>query len=154
MIINKDTAKKNKVNLIIIHCVFPITIGGLFYILFRSTTLRMFSWFDFIGIDKMIQYARALTVEIKNHIPIWTYYSLPDGLWMYSFTSSILIYWNNEWQKVKKWIIIPIINGIFVEILQGFNLFPGTFDILDLIFSIFGITLSVIFINYKLNKNV
>jgi hypothetical protein len=137
----------------IIHCLTPMLLGGLLYVLFRSTNLRMFNWFTFFGLENLIQYARINVLQIKNYMPSWVYFSLPDGLWVYSFTSSILIYWNNEWQKAKIWLLIPFIGGCLIEILQRFDLFSGTFDILDLTFSILGIFLSKIYINFQFKKN-
>lgn len=148
-----EVVKINRANLIIIHCLSPLLLGGLLYILFRSTTLRMFKWLTFVGLDNVIQYARINVFQLKNQIPSWAYFSLPDGLWIYSFTSAILIHWNNDWQKVKIWLLIPFITGFLIEIFQGFKLFPGTFDFIDLTFSILGISLSKIIINHKFNQN-
>lgn len=130
----------------------PLLVGGLLYLLFRSTTLRMFKWFAFIGFDSAIQSTRTNVLELKSHLPNWTFFSLPDGLWVYSFTSAILIYWNNDKQKVKFWLLIPFTSGILIEIFQGFNLFPGTFDFIDLTFLILGLSLSKILINYKFKQ--
>ena len=147
------TIKLNRVALTVVHCLIPLLLGGFLYILFRSADLRMFNWFSFIGIDNFIISARENFSEFKNYLPNWTYYSLPDGLWVYSFTSALLIYWENDTSKVKFWLIIPFATGILIEILQGLNLFPGTFDILDLAFSALGLSLSKIIINYKYKQN-
>lgn len=142
-----------KIKLVSFHCLTPLLIGGLLYVLFRSTTLRMFEWFSLIGLEDVIQSARTSVFEYKNYLPNWTYFSLPDGLWIYSFTSAILIYWHNDNQKTKLWLLIPFTTGILIEILQGFKLFPGTFDYLDLTFSILGLSLSKIIINNKFKLN-
>ena len=148
-----ETVKINRITLTIIHCLTPLFIGGLPYVLFRSTTLRMFKWFSLVGLDDAIQMTRASVFEYKNHIPSWTYFSLPDGLWIYSFTSAILIYWNNDSQKIKLWLLIPFISGVLIELFQYFKLFKGTFDYLDLTFSIIGLSLSKIIINHKFKQN-
>jgi hypothetical protein len=137
----------------IIHCLTPLFLGGLLYILFRSTTLRMFKWFTLLGIHNTINYARKCTFKLKNEVPNWTYFSIPDGLWIYSFTSAILIYWHNDNQKTKLWLLIPFTTGILIEVLQGLKLFPGTFDYLDLTFSVLGLSLSKIIIDYKFKQN-
>ena len=113
----------------------------------------MFQWFSFIGLDGAIQFSRNKVFDFKNQIPNWVYFSLPDGLWIYSFTSAIIIYWNNDDKKIRLWLLIPIASGIFIEILQGLKLFSGTFDYLDLTFSILGISLSKILINHKFKQN-
>ena len=145
--------KINRTTLTIIHCLTTLLLGGLLYVLFRSTTLRMFKWFSLIGLEDAIQSARTSVFEYKNSLPNWAYFSLPDGLWTYSFTSAILIYWNNDNQKTKLWLLIPFTTGILIEIFQAFKLFPGTFDYLDLTFSILGFSLSKIIINYKFKQN-
>ena len=143
----------NRIKLTIIHCLIPIIIGGLIYILFRSTSLRMFKWLSFLGFDNIIQIARTYLIDVKSKIPSWVYFSLPDGLWIYSFTSAILIYWNNNLQKAKIWLLIPITSGILFEIFQYFKLFPGTFDFLDLCFSLCCLILSIFTINLKYKQN-
>lgn len=51
---------------------------------------------------------------------------LPDGLWAYSFLSSILIIW--ERKLPFSWIaIVYVFFGVF-EYLQGFGWLPGTGD--------------------------
>lgn len=147
------TDKTNITSLTIIHCLAPLLLGGLLYILFRSTELRMFKWFSAIGFDNAIYLARTEFHQIRGILPNWTYYCLPDGLWVYSFTSALLIYWKNDFQKAKLWLMIPFITGILIEIMQGFKLFPGTFDYLDLTFTSLGFLLSKIIINSKFNQN-
>jgi hypothetical protein len=150
---NSEAVKINKTTLTIIHCLTPLFIGGLLYVLLRSTTIRMFEWFSLIGLEDAIQFARISVFEFKNDLPKWVYFSLPDGLWIYSFTSAILINWDNDNQKTKIWLLIPFATGILIEILQAFKLFSGTFDIMDLTFSILGISLSKIIINHNFKQN-
>lgn len=134
-----------KLKLFILHSVFPILLGGLIYCCFRSTSLRMFGWFSAIGLIDILKYVRESTDVFNAILPKWVIFSLPDGLWMYSFTSTLLIYWNN--QNINYWLLIPFSAGIITEILQLFNIFPGTFDIIDLIFLTLGFTLSKVLIN-------
>ncbi len=72
-----------------------------------------------------------------HHIPIHNLikYNLPDGFWQYSFSSSILLIWQNHPNKVKKlWFGIVAITGIAAEIAQYSKILPGTFDPIDLVF--------------------
>ena len=140
--------KKN----IFIHVAIPLILGGLIYISFRSLSLRMFDWFKWCNIDFFTSLIRDLIYPLKNYIPPWFYFSLPDGLWIYSFSSALLIYWNNDFQKVKYWLLIPFLSGIFIEVLQGFKLFYGTFDLLDLLFSALGLLLSITIVYYKFKQ--
>lgn len=138
--------------IIFIHVTLPLILGGLIYISFRSLSLRMFNWFKWCEIDFFTSIIRDLIHPLKNQIPSWFYFSLPDGLWIYSFSSALLIYWNNDFKKVKYWLLIPFASGILIEILQGFKLFHGRFDFLDLLFSTLGLLLSITIIDSKFNK--
>lgn len=141
--------KTNKVRLIIIHCIAPLFIGGLLYIFFRSTDLRMFKWFSFIGVENLIHSLREKIFPLRKYLSEWTYYSLPDGLWVYSFTSALIL-WNG---RLTFWFLLPLLSGAFVEIAQAFKIFPGTFDFLDLTFTSLAVPSSIIAINHKLKQN-
>lgn len=149
-LINPILKRKNV--FVLIHVVFPILLGGLIYILFRSTTLIMFKWLDSIDVLSIVLTIRGFTSNIKNSFPEWFYYSLPDGLWVYSFTSALFLF-NEKFQGIKVWLIIPLVLGPLFELLQFFKLFPGTFDITDLIFSSVAFILSILIFNYKNKKN-
>lgn len=133
--------------MILVHVISPLVIGGILYVVFRTKSLKMFSWFDSIGFNTQISFLREYAIPLKSLLPSWVYFSLPDGLWVYSFTSIILLIWEGE---INYWLIIPFTTGILVEVMQGFS-FIGTFDWIDFIFSIFGFFFSII-INNK-NKN-
>ena len=137
----------------IIHVIIPLIIGGLIYIAFRSSSLRLFTWFEKIGFDNIISFIRTEAYPIKKHLPQWSYYSLPDGLWVYSFASALLILWDNNFNKVKFWLLIPLFLGTIIEIAQGLKIFPGTFDVVDLVFTAIGLILSVIIINHTSIQN-
>lgn len=142
--------RNHRLNQFILHVITPITLGGLIYISFRSKTLRMFSWIEFIGLEAQIFNLREHTIPFKQSLPTWFYFSLPDGLWIYSFTSALLILSSG---RLNYWISVPVLTGIFVEIAQGLKIFPGTFDLLDLAFSSLALLLSIIIINQKFKQN-
>lgn len=139
--------------LLIIHVICPLIIGGLIYISFRSSSLRLFYWFEMIGLNNITSFIRNVTYPLKNYLPSWTYFSLPDGLWVYSFTSALLILWDNQLKIAKFWLLIPLFTGAIIEVAQGLKIFRGTFDVLDLTFTIVALLLSIIIINYKFKKN-
>jgi len=124
----------------------PILIGGLIYVFFRSNTLIMFSWFNDLRISPIILDIRQYTMPFKNYFPDWFLYSLPDGLWIFSYTSLILLLSNNI-IKFKNifWILIIFIYVISIEFLQLFGLYNGTFDIFDILFYISGVSMPFIF---------
>lgn len=141
--------KSFKLKLIIIHCIIPLLLGGLVYVLFRSTELRMFYWFSNLGLEYLIHFLREMFSHFNHHLPDWLFYSIPDGLWVYSFTSALLIIWEC---RLTIWLFLPLISGPFVEIAQLAQISPGTFDVLDLIFTLVGYTTSFILITYNFTK--
>ena len=139
--------------MIFIHVAIPLIFGGLIYISFRSVSLRMFNWFKLIEIEFFTSSIRDFMYPLKNHIPSWFYFSLPDALWVYSFSSALLILWKDQFENGIYWLLIPLISGSIIEIAQGLKLFPGTFDILDLIFSTIALLMSIIMINSTFIQN-
>lgn len=123
-----------------------ICIGGLIYICFRSSDLMMFRWFDYIHLSDTISRIRkfSYSYEIENND--WIIYSLPDGLWMFSFTTVILYIWRNTINiKNLVWVIIMPIIAFFTEISQKYQLIKGTYDPNDLFAYLFGFIFSCIF---------
>ena len=143
-----------KIQIIIGH-VFTLLLGGLIYILFRQDTLKMFSWFDNINVSSAISELRLCTVPLSGHFPNWFLYSLPDGLWLFSYLSVLLAVWDNVISKHNiHWLLLVPMVAIFSEIGQLFEIVPGTFDIFDLIFYLLGTVLPIlIFTNSKTPRN-
>jgi len=128
--------------------------GGLIYILFRTSSLKMFSWYETIGLGGLTIELRKMTSQFADKIPEWILFSLPDGLWIFSYVSLMLFIWRNS-VSIKNifWIsIIPIL-AIGSEIGQLFGLVSGTFDFADLLLYLFGMTLPFIFFNKSINLN-
>ena len=82
--------KNTNIKMILIHVISPLIIGGILYVVFRTKSLRMFGWFEFIGFNSEISFLRKYVSPLKSWLPSWVYFSLPDGLWVYSFTSIAL----------------------------------------------------------------
>lgn len=106
----------------------------------------MFSWFRTIGIETSVNIIRNKFSIFNDNLPEWMFYSFPDGLWVYSLTSALLIIWRG---KRNLWLLIPIVSGPGIEILQFLQLFPGTFDPLDLLLMCLGIILSLLLLKEK-----
>ena len=92
---------------------------------------------------------RDYTLNYDLLIPNWVRFSLPDGLWLFSFISLILITWKNEINSSNLfWLIgLPII-ALLSEIGQSISIVPGTFDWIDIAMYLFGFMLPFI-INKK-----
>ena len=113
----------------------------------------MFKWFENINIDNLTNSIRAEFIRIEY--PYWVKYNLPDFLWVFSFTSLMLIIWNKKIVSENiSYIIFPASVGVLSEIGQLFGIINGTFDLMDILFySLGGLLSTLIFINAKSNKN-
>lgn len=130
--------------------VLTLIIGGLIYILFRTDSLVMFKWFAALSLDKPIEYLRDSTLTVKNHLPDWFLFSLPDGLWIFSYITLTLMIWGKVNKQNLFWIFfIPFI-AVSSELGQLFNIVPGTFDTIDLIFYIAGAVFPLVFFKNNL----
>jgi len=94
----------------------------------------VFSWLDTIGLRTTIQNIRHTNfisyIRPNNFIK----YSLADGLWIFSYTSAMLILWDNKvTTKNIFWLALLPTIGITTEIAQFFGFLNGTFDIADVL---------------------
>ena len=140
---------------LILLSTLSIFFGGVIYIAFRSSSITLFKWlYDIPVIDDFVKNLRISTLPYKEYIPDWFLYSLPDGLWMFSYSCIILIIWKMEINKYSLiWLLILPILSILIEFLQYYDYFNGTFDVLDIVFFIFGSLLPIL-INKKIkNRN-
>ena len=112
----------------IIHAFFSMFIGSMIYILFREKRLLMFKWFKFIKLDFVINFLRDSFYKYRIYIPKSVLFSLPDALWVYSFTMFLSIYFKNK-------IILSsiFVGSMIIEILQLWFA-TGTFDMYDVIY--------------------
>lgn len=125
----------------------PVVVGGFIYIIFRTERLIMFNWFEYLRLSDQINILK----NIRNicSFPNWVIYSLPDGLWTFSYVSISLQIWKFSMTRQNIfWIFsIPIV-AVLSEFFQLFRLIPGTFDLIDIIFYLLGASMP-----YYLSKN-
>lgn len=129
---------------------FPVIFGGFIYIIFRGEDLVMFRWFKYLNLS-------AVIAIIKNFrdifsFPEWFIYSLPDGLWVFSYIAVSLEVWKYSFTKENFfWIFSIPFFAVLSEFLQLFRIVPGTFDFIDIAFYLLGIILPCI--SSKINFN-
>jgi hypothetical protein len=128
--------------------------GGLIYVLFRTATLKMFGWYETVGLGGLTNELQKLTFQFANESPEWILFSLPDGLWIFSYVTLILVIWQNT-VSIKNifWILVIPILAIGSEVGQLFGLIIGTFDFVDLLLYILGMTLPFIIYSKSINLN-
>lgn len=129
-------------------------IGTLMYVLFRNKSILVFDWINSINIIRPINYLREMTIYSKQYLPNWFIFSLPDGLWTFSYVTLVMLIWNNEIKRKNIfWLILLPAIAIISEIGQCLKLFPGTFDLNDILFYILGfITPLILFKNKQSQK--
>lgn len=117
--------------------------GGLVYVIFRDKSLLMFDWFDVIGISNAVDGLRRLFQG--EGIYGWVKYSLPDGLWLFSYMFIIDAIWDRERNVISIMFLwgLPIV-AILSECLQYFGLLPGVFDWMDIVSYLLAITMFLI----------
>ncbi len=116
---------------------FPIILGSLIYLFYRKPSMLLFEWIDKIGFLSFLFFIRS---KISCYLvpPDWFVYNLPGGLWIYSFTSLIILIGGIEsFRENIIPITVPIFLALLSEIIQYLNQISGTFDIFDIFFYIF-----------------
>lgn len=119
----------------IVDVVLPVLIGAGIYSLWRSKTLLVFSWYQWAGLYTWLSTLRAHVAGMKHFIPSALLYSLPDALWVYSFTALLQYLWFEHPRCYERtcWTFLPAFLAVGAEIGQFFKIVPGTFDPLDIL---------------------
>ncbi len=133
--------------LLLINFILPISFGTLIYLLFRPLHLTVFHWAQTIGMYSTVIKARAL-FDIGYLMPEWVIYSLPNGLWAYSFMFFMSFIWGDAKSLSKTFfIVLVVVLTVGSEVGQLLGLVPGSFCLADMLFYTFGL-----FAGYLLSK--
>lgn len=137
----------------ILTSLLPLIFGGLIYLTYRVETLKMFGWFDSMKATDFINFLRTNDFLQTINLPEWIKYSLPDALWIFSFTYFMLTIWKFKiTQSSAFWIFLAPVIGLFSELGQLYGVVPGTYDPVDLILIIVAMTvpfLKIVNFNFK-----
>jgi len=120
--------------------IITTTLGGIIYILFRPTDPIFFEWIKTVGLSHELTKLRDLEFLLKNRIPEWIIYSLPNGLWAFSYAALIThIWWRSP--SILKFFWMTTIPALILgyEFLQLTEILRGTFCWYDLTFGVAGI---------------
>ena len=114
--------------------VLSMFFGGIIYLLWRPTTLLMFSWCRSLGIYGIVLQMRSSLEFVKEYLPSWFIYSLPQALWCFSGLCSIHAIWMKKNRNQEYfWIAIILMMPFLTEFMQFYHLIPGTYDVVDLV---------------------
>ena len=114
-------------------------LGTAIYTIWRSQNLIVFHWYAIAGLIPVVAAARHALYAYRSVIPQPLLYSLPDALWVYSFTAALVLIWRRESVSLQKglWLLLPSMLALGAEFGQALHLMPGTFDWSDVIAYIF-----------------
>lgn len=111
--------------------------GSMIYLLWRTDSLAMFTWFDCLGLGGTIAWLRIGLGPFSIYLPDWFIFSIPNALWFFSGLIVFNSIWGMKpsWDK-RFWLSSFCVIALGSEVAQAFQLIPGTFDYQDLIFMI------------------
>lgn len=129
----------------ILSAIFLLMLTLYIYVSNRDGDMALYSWLGMDYYNDSFNFIRNHSI----HLPLWVKYNLTDGLWMLSYLLFMEGFWTRD-KRIKWMFCIPIISlALILEILQFLGYFPGTGDILDIIFYIAAILLFVLLIKLK-----
>jgi len=109
-----------------------ITVGGVIYVGWRPESLRMFSWFETMGLEYPIMLARCVAQQCVPALPSWALYSLPQALWILGGLTGLSAIWSSQGSCPQMlWSIALISFAVLAEMGQFVHLLPGAFDVVD-----------------------
>lgn len=123
----------------------PLLLGIFIYTL-RPVPPIILIWMEAFGFAEWLANLRDSTNGAYNHLPGWVIYSLPNGLWIYSYTVIITYIWGPTERSLSRifWLLSSVFLGLGYEVLQLTPLIPGVFCINDLLFVSCGVILGFI----------
>lgn len=134
-----------------LNVVLPLGLGSLIYLGWRTSNLKMFAWVDSLGFAGPVSALREVLSGFLPSLPGWVLYSLPDAVWVYSFTAANWLIWGASDSRERWfWLALGVLLGGGLELGQWASLLPGTFDPTDL-FLIFLATLLALLTSWRLS---
>jgi hypothetical protein len=124
--------------------ILALLLGVIIYILFRTSEPVFFNWIRAVGSDRWFNIARQKSLSLNLLLPEWIVFSLPNGLWAFSYALLITGIWSGRksWLRTFWMASIPVLVLGF-EILQYAEVIPGTFCMNDIAMGIAGLTIGI-----------
>lgn len=108
-------------------------IGGMVYVLWRPESLKMFSWFSALGLDRPVDAMRTSAAAYAQAMPSWVYLSLPQALWLFSGCLVFHLIWRHaRCRQEQFWMAAVVLLAMGGELGQAVGVIQGTFDPMDL----------------------
>ena len=111
-----------------------LLMGAAIYLGFRPNSLVIFDWADYLGLGGLIEELRAHSLPYGTSLPEWLVFSVPNGLWVLSFSVVMVSIWGVDNLLIAAYWTASLWGaGIMSEFLQAARLIPGVFDVSDLV---------------------
>jgi hypothetical protein len=124
---------------VLLHIILPLGVGSLIYILWRTPTLRVFRWFDTLGVAPEVFRLRRFFAPYRAILPAWALFSLPAALWMYAMVAWFQMALLRSDRRCRWiWLFIALSLGVGSELGQLCHVVPGRFDGEDVAFYVAG----------------
>ncbi|MHD0318300.1 hypothetical protein [Fusobacterium sp. THCT1E2] len=135
---------------------FPLFLGIGIYLLYRSRNLFYFKLIHSTFLSKPVLHIRDFAKLYRKMFSTWVVYSLPDGLWLFSFGAALLV--DRTFYFYDFVVFTSIYIGmIILEFLQlyfgGHGSMIGTFDTMDIFCFTLGYIAIVLISKYYHKKN-
>jgi hypothetical protein len=109
-------------------------VGGLIYVCWREPHLRMFGWFEALGISNVVGSVRLASAPLRDGIPAWVVFCLPQALWLLSGLLALHVVWGRRsGSGFRSWALVLVLVALGFECGQLMGVIPGQFDIWDLV---------------------
>ncbi len=141
----------------ILLVVLPLLIAGLIYLSFRGKHLFYYQMIQHVGLENSVLHLRSFAKMYRKEISNAIIYSLPDGLWLFSFGIALMYGSARFYFRYSVFTFITIYMVLFEFIQKAYRIKIreiGTYDYYD-IFLFLGayIFASLIcFLVYRCNK--
>lgn len=104
------------------------------YVLWRSPSLAMFSWFANLGLLGVVERLRVAAEPFGSVLPRWFLQTFPDAAWAYAGTVLFACIWAGRPGRGRwLWIGAILVLSLGSEVGQAVGVVPGTFTLLDLV---------------------
>lgn len=135
------------------HVFFPLCLGFVIYLLWRSERLAVFDWIRFIRLSTAVSDWRLLAEPVGVYLPAWLLNSLPDGLWVYAVTAYYKLIWSDDpsWYS-GLWCSSGFFLAVAAELGQYLALVPGYYCQWDLLFYSLGFGSATLFAKLRSNE--
>lgn len=143
-------SKARRIELMV--ALFLFILEGIIYLTFRSTELNMFRLY---GRYDWVDSLRIYGESYSDLFPYWTKYSLPDGLWLFSYLLLIDAIWNRFDKSSWVWYLLmpavafgsELLQFVMKESFTPWN--TGTYDTMDVVCYTFAVVFIVMIYIFK-----